>query len=285
MSFSSEWLSLREPADHAARNRDVLAEVTGAFRGRDSLAIADLACGTGSNVRALAVALTVSRQQWTLVDHDAALLAAGREQLSAWADTACESDGGLTLTKGERTIDVRFREASLVAALDCVRDIPLDLVTAAALFDLTSTSWITGLVRELSDRRLPLYAALSYNGQEVWQPESPEWPEIHQAFLSHQRRDKGFGEAAGPDGWRVLTEALVRSGYGTVMHGPSPWTLGKSDTRLVVQLADGIAAAVVEQQVELVGKAAPWAASIRRAAEKGDASATIGHADVWSGLR
>jgi hypothetical protein len=285
LSFSSEWLSLREPADHAARNRDVLAEVAAAFYGRDTLAIADLACGTGSNLRALAPALSVSRQQWTLIDHDPALLAAAREELSAWADSSDHSEDCLVLTKGASAIEVRFREASLVNGLECVRGLPLDLVTAAALFDLTSSAWMSDLVNTLAERRLPLYAALNYNGQEEWRPADDAWPKIHAAFLAHQCRDKGFDSAAGSQAWRVLTELLVRNGYATVIHGPSAWMLGRDERELLVRLAEGIAAAAAEQEHELEGEASRWVSSVRRAVASREAAAVIGHADIWSGLR
>ncbi|MDP3319739.1 MAG: methyltransferase type 12, partial [Bosea sp. (in: a-proteobacteria)] len=85
--FSPEWLGLREPADHAARNPQVLAAVGAHFAGRSSLTVVDLGCGAGSNLRGSYAALP-ARQHWTLVDLDQRLLAATRETLSGWADEA-----------------------------------------------------------------------------------------------------------------------------------------------------------------------------------------------------
>lgn len=68
--FSPEWLALREPADHAARNPQVLAAVGGYFADKASLSVLDLGCGAGSNLRGTYAALP-DRQHWTLVDHDA----------------------------------------------------------------------------------------------------------------------------------------------------------------------------------------------------------------------
>ena len=84
--FSADWLALREPADHAARNGDVLAHVARHVAGRDHLSIIDLGCGAGSNLRGFALSLPARRQSWTLIDYDAALLKAARERLIAWAD-------------------------------------------------------------------------------------------------------------------------------------------------------------------------------------------------------
>ena len=98
--FSAEWLALREPADHRARSPALVAELRSVFAGRDTAAIIDLGCGTGSNLRALAASLP-RRQSWRLVDRDPALLGAARERLAAWAD-ASEAGAGLHLRKGGR---------------------------------------------------------------------------------------------------------------------------------------------------------------------------------------
>ena len=75
--FSAEWLALREPADHASRNRSVAGGLAGYFGNRDSVVVVDLGCGTGSNLRATSQLLP-DRQSWTLVDYDLDLLAAAR---------------------------------------------------------------------------------------------------------------------------------------------------------------------------------------------------------------
>ena len=54
MSFSAEWLALREPYDTRARNAAVLDAVVSSLSALPSSRIVDLACGTGSTLRALA---------------------------------------------------------------------------------------------------------------------------------------------------------------------------------------------------------------------------------------
>ena len=53
-TFSADWLALREPADHAARDAGLTGRAAEWLRslGRPARAI-DLACGSGSNVRYL----------------------------------------------------------------------------------------------------------------------------------------------------------------------------------------------------------------------------------------
>ena len=77
--FSADWLQRREPFDAAARAatapRLKLQQRLVAWRpsGNAPLRVIDLACGTGANLRWLAPQLG-GRQQWLVVDHDAALL-------------------------------------------------------------------------------------------------------------------------------------------------------------------------------------------------------------------
>ena len=72
--FSAEWLALRERYDLAARNPTVLDTVADAFLDHPSIAVVDLACGTGATLRAIGPHLP-PRQSWRLVDNDLSLLA------------------------------------------------------------------------------------------------------------------------------------------------------------------------------------------------------------------
>ncbi len=71
--FSTDWLALREAADHRSRNSAPLSKLAARFADREDVFVVDLGAGTGSNLRAVAPALP-ARQQWILIDHDPALL-------------------------------------------------------------------------------------------------------------------------------------------------------------------------------------------------------------------
>ena len=85
MSFSAEWLALREPVDHRSVDAGLREAVAARFPG--SMRLLDLGCGSGSNLRGLAPSLGAD-QCWTLVDWDAALLAHASAALTAWAEDA-----------------------------------------------------------------------------------------------------------------------------------------------------------------------------------------------------
>lgn len=273
MSFSPEWLALREPADHAARSAALLARVAAHFGGRPSLNIVDLGCGTGSNLRALAPHLP-DRQRWHLVDLDMGLLAAARTRLAAWADEAAEEGHTLVLRKGGKHLRVSFVGGDLTRELDRLLNPGAELVTAAALFDLASGPFIDAFVDELALRHLPFYTVLTYDGTERWQPPHPADAAMLAAFHAHQKTDKGFGQAAGPAASRLLGEAFGRVGY-RVLRAPSPWQIGSDQTGLMRELARGFAGAVLETGKVPEALVADWLA-----ARLAGTSCEVGHEDL-----
>jgi len=231
--FSADWLSLREPADHRARDQALVSALRHHLSGRDHVRLLDLGCGAGSNLRALAPALPL-RQDWILVDHDPALLEAAQDRIDAWP-------GKEALPQLHYTLE----QADLNAELERVLSTECDIVTAAALFDLVSRDWIDRFVDLLTRRGRPLYTVLTYDGQMRWQPPHPADDAVTAAFNAHQKRDKGLGGALGPDAAPYLAGALERCGY-DVTTAPSPWRLGAEDKALMIANAEGVARAASE---------------------------------------
>ncbi|MGL4323696.1 MAG: class I SAM-dependent methyltransferase [Beijerinckiaceae bacterium] len=281
MSFSADWLALREPVDHAARNGDVLADVVAHFSGRDHLAIVDLGCGAGSNLRGLALSLPASRQSWTLVDYDPALLDAARASLSAWADHAQAQGEELLLEKSGKTLSVDFRQLDLNRDVETVAGWRPDLITAAALFDLVSAPWIARFVATLARYDLPLYTVLTYDGRESWVPPHLHDADIHAAFLAHQGTDKGFGISAGPGAGAIMSKAFAAAGY-SVSVGDSPWRIGPAHAELARQLSTGIAHAALETGRVQADAAQAWTNFRHQHAADAAAMALVGHVDLFA---
>lgn len=271
MSFSPEWLALREPADHRSRNAEVAATLARYFAGTSDTKVVDLGCGTGSNLRATSLLLGPV-QHWTLVDYDPALLAAARVRLSEWADVAASDADTLVLTKGARRLHVAFRQADLVKHLDAALGSTPDLVTASALFDLCSPGFIETFAAAVATRKTAFFTVLTYNGEQSWSPKHALDEAARLAFNAHQKTDKGFGVSAGPDAPAVMAAAFRRLGY-AVHEGESPWVLqGRHDAGLVGELAQGFAGAVAETGHVDAAALANWRAITR-------AGAVVGHTD------
>lgn len=251
MSFTVNWLDLREPADLAARDASLLDSAAEYIAQSPAPVVLDLGCGTGATVRAFRDRAPADTR-WRLVDRDTDLL---REALARCGPQV-------------ETVAADLADLARLALAD------VRLVTASALFDLMPMSWITALADLLAARRIGLYAALTYGGEMHWQPALPGDLPVRDAFNRHQRGDKGLGPAMGPDAGAGLSEAFGRHGY-RVATADSPWRLGPEAHHLQGELIDGIAAAAAGAGF---AGSADWAQA-RRAAS-GSASCTIGHLDV-----
>lgn len=275
--FSAQWLALREPADHRARDlslRDkVVQDLEHLARVRPGpVRIIDLGSGSGSNLRALAAHLP-DHQHWTLVDYDPALLSAARTALLQWADAVHSDQATLSLIKNNKHISVDFLCEDLAANLQSVLEKPADLITAAAFFDLVAVGWLEKFCKLLSK---PLYTVLTYNGLETWSPAAPTDAAMLKAFHAHQQTDKGFGAAAGPTAAGVMETLLSGRGF-AVSTADSPWKLGAADRLLIEQLATGSAAAVMETGLVPTEDVNAWKQSRVQAQ-----SCEIGHTDLYA---
>jgi hypothetical protein len=260
--FSAQWLALREPYDRRARNAAVLDAVALAFRNQSSISVVDLACGTGSTVRAISSRLP-KRQTWRLVDNDLGLLAQAAA-LSQPPDLAVAA----------RTID-------LVRDLELALDGPTDLVTTSALLDLVSQDWIDRLAVEAAARRLPVYAALTYQGRVEMTPAATLDDAVVAAVNRHQLTDKGFGPALGPEAASQAVRAFERVGY-TVLQGWSDWIFGDDDREIQSEILTGWAGAVQELGELPSDRIAQWLARRREHLAAGRSTMRIGHIDVFA---
>jgi hypothetical protein len=257
--FSPDWLALREAVDHRSRNQALLSKLAARFANREDVLVADLGAGAGSNLRAVAPVLP-ARQQWILIDHDPALLAAAFEAIAEWADSARAVATGLEISKGGKSLLIELRQADLAAEPAAWGDASPDLVTAAALFDLVSEVWIERFVTALARAGLPLYTALNHDGVAEWSPPHPADHRMKTAFERHFGGDKGFGPSAGSRAPKLMADQLASAGYG-IERGRSDWRLGPADSKLIAMLAEGWAKAVGETGDVPAEEIADWLAA------------------------
>lgn len=275
--FSSQWLTMREAADHRSRNkalREQLNAVLTLSRTSDSppLRIIDLGSGTGSNLRGLAPYLD-GDQHWTLIDYDPKLIEAAGLALKEWADSVDpKSNTTLHLKKAGKHIQVDFLCTDLSENIETILEQPADLLTAAAFFDLVAESW---LERFCSALCTPLYTVLTYDGSEQWLPKHPADDQALRAFHAHQATDKGFGLAAGPKAVDIMQRRLLDYGF-QVSIAPSPWELDRThDAELIHALATGSAKAVGETGLLDATTLASW-----KTARQDAQACMIGHWDL-----
>jgi hypothetical protein len=276
-SFSPEWLQLREPADHRSRNPALVAEVARLFANKKNVRIVDLGSGLGSNLRGLAPQLPCN-QQWWLLDHDTDLLGRALIHLGRWKSGVTKDDT-LTLSVDGRSIDVHIETIDLAQNVASIFTDTPDLVTAAALFDLVSVEWIERLADVLAERRIPLYATLTYNGEDRGDPMHSLDAAMVAALHVHQHTDKGFGSAAGPDAIKALQKAFAARGF-SVHIAPSPWRLDDNDAAMLTMLGEGVVAAVKETGRISSDDLADWQRFHMPDGRWRGVAWTVGHADL-----
>jgi hypothetical protein len=260
--FSGSWLALREPYDRRARSATVLDAVAAWAGERSSVAVVDLACGLGSTLRAVSQRLP-GRQSWRLVDNDLSLLAraAGLAQPPELTVTAVPVD--------------------LARDLEAAIDGPVELITTSALLDLVSHDWLDRLVTESAARRLPVYAALSYDGLATLDPVDPLDSAVIDAVNQHQRGDKGFGPALGPAAAAAAPGRFEAVGY-TVVQGASDWVFGPKDAEIQTEVLTGWAVAAREIGSIAIGDIINWLARRRDHIAAGRSSMRVGHVDFFA---
>jgi hypothetical protein len=260
--FSAEWLTLRERYDLGARNRAVLGAVASAFVGQTSISVVDLACGTGSTLRAIAEHLP-RHQNWRLVDNDLGLLAR------------------VSTLPRPPDVNVVTKPVDLVSDLELAIEGPLDLVTISALLDLVSLEWLDRLVIEAAARRLPVYAALTYDGRAVLEPSESLDLEVLARFHANQRTDKGFGPALGPTAAERAVERFEHFGY-AVVQGRSDWVLRPADLAIQEALFAGWAELGMLSTAPLSDRISAWLSRRRSHLAEGRSNLRVGHLDIFA---
>ena len=252
MGFQADWLALRAPADARARDAGLRAEAQSMLSRLPGARIVDLGCGAGASL----TTLDAPGARWRLVDNDDALLAAAAEAASAKG-----------LDYEVLSMDLASTGPGLADALA-----DADLVVGSAFLDLVSKAWLDRLVAALP-ACAAIYFALSYSGEMRWSPGHPQDETVLKAFNEHQRGDKGFGPALGPEAAEALAQRLKRTGWAPSLVR-SDWRLTKADDgALIAELFGGIADAAEETGVDV----ADW-----RKARTDLQAATISHLDLYA---
>jgi hypothetical protein len=271
-SFDADWLALRASADARARSSAlesalaVALSAAGAGGEAAPWRAVDLACGTGANTVRLAPRLP-GNAEWRLVDAD--------ERLLHLAGAACM-----------QLVDVsRGRVAATIECADLAGPAlehvcaGATLVTASALLDLVSASWLERLAAACARARAVGLFVLDYDGRRACSPTDPDDRAAHEAFDRHQRGDKGFGPALGPAASAHATEAFRAHGY-RVLRARSDWLLDARDAALQRQLLAGWARAAIEAAPAERARFERWLERRLALVDASGATLAVGHEDL-----
>jgi SAM-dependent methyltransferase len=259
---SRRWLALREPADAAARARDLVDCLR--RQPVDRWVIHDLGCGSGAMGRWLAP-LLAGPQHWLVYDRDQDLLAV------AVADVPEPAADGSAVTVEARRCDItRLRPGDLAGAT---------LITASALLDMLTEDELDRIVTVCARAGCPVLLTLTVSGRVALTPPAPLDQRLAAAFDAHQRRATERGRLLGPDAAAFAVEGFRRLGA-EVLIRTSPWRLDASCGDLLVAWFSGWVRAACEQQVELTAGSDVYSERRLAQAKAGRLAATVGHIDL-----
>jgi hypothetical protein len=242
----------------------------------------DLATGTAANLRYLSPLLG-GAQTWQLIDHDQALLDAIPARLAEWSrdrgSTSRASGEGIRIDDPGFECEVHYRSRDLARDLTAINVPRGSLVTAAALLDLVSDSWLADLAAHCRASYAPVLFALTYNGEIRFEPSDPEDELVTALVNRHQSTDKGFGSALGPAAAARAVELFEQCGY-TVETALSDWHLGPQHRQLQRALLEGWTTAAIEMAPAQAGVLGHWAERRNQQLASGRSTFVVGHTDL-----
>ena len=260
---TERWLSLREPADAAARARELVE----ALRGQPApmpWVIHDLGSGSGAMGRWLAPLLP-GPQHWILHDRDPDLLEAARADLPGPA-----ADRAAVTVETRRSDINRLQPSELGGAT---------LITGSALLDTLTADELARLAGLCVAVGCPALLTLSVVGRVELVPSEPLDGAVAAAFNAHQRRLTGSGRLLGPDAPAAAAEEFGRLGA-HVLRAPSPWRLDASQADLAFEWFAGWVDAASEHAPELAQPADGYRRRRLAQAGAGQLTAIVDHQDL-----
>jgi SAM-dependent methyltransferase len=268
-SSLSGWLALREAADSAARSVMLTRTIAEKVAHASPLHVLDLGAGTGANLRYLLPRLR-GEQRWLLVDYDTSLLAEARARLS-------EAEHRASCALDTRGLDLETLDHPGIFD-------DRHLITASALLDLVSESWLQALACRCREIGAAALFALNYNGQSTCWPAEPEDDVIRHLMNRHQKSDKGLGGvAAGPDAVDCAERCFSEAGY-QVQRDVSNWVLPHDERELQEQLIKGWAHAAEEVAPEDTSRISDWLSRRLAHVKAGRSRIVVGHEDLAAWL-
>jgi len=272
MSFSADWLALREAADHRARVDFAALDLRRFDR------IIDLGCGTGSNFRYLAPRLA-PRQHWLCIDNDRALLDGLAAHIGASPEWTVAAQGAVFSAQGPCSATIETLEHDLASGLPPTEVDAHTLVTASALLDLVSSAWLEALADDCAARRVAALFALTFDGRMHCAPEDDFDAEIYALVNRHQLGDKGFGPALGPAAAQAAVDVFAARGY-TCHRARSDWRIGPDEAALQRALLTGWCEAARELAAAATPLIEAWLERRCEDIDAGRLELAVGHEDL-----
>jgi hypothetical protein len=158
----------------------------------------------------------------------------------------------------------------------------VDLVTAAAVFDLLSLNMLEEFLKLLLDAKVALLATINYTGMR-FKPEQVGDIYYADLYSKHMKREQAFGVSLGPDCSRGMMNFYHRKNIDAVC-GPSNWKVSPADLNMNNFLFEYMENAIPEmlkgdQEVEPFNL---WIDKKKELLENGQLTTEVLHFDIFA---
>ncbi len=228
VGFETGWLNERFQFDNAARNQKVEHAFLDHFKEKQKITIVDIGSGTGANCLYFFEKLKQD-QQWFFIEKDSRLVEPTFERLKTYANHQGydfqSKEKSLKIIADSKEINILIINDSFFKLSQLVDLDKVDVVMAAAVFDLLSTDQFIKLVDSIFSREIALLTTMNYS-EMYFYPEldlDKKFITLYESHMNRQQRfGKGMGKGCSPFFERYLTERNYN-----FTKGSSSWNIDK----------------------------------------------------------
>ena len=170
----------------------------------------------------------------------------------------------------------------LARDLEAALDGPIDLVTTSALLDLVSDEWLERLVVEAAARRLPVYAALSYDGRIELTPSDDARSSGDRGGERASAHRQGLRPGARAGGGAGRDRSASSASAMRSCTAQADWVFGPQDREIQLETLSGWATAAREIGDVPLADVVGWLTRRRDLVAAGRSSIRVGHVDLFA---
>lgn len=221
------YLQAKEPIDHRAINRHVLAELERELSRRATpLRVLELGAGVGTMVSRLADWGVARSAQYTLIDRDADSLTAARQHLLQWGGLATSPSGDLHIENDGASLAVKFAQGDLFDFLNAPENgRQYDLAIANAVLDLTDLAPTLPCIWKVLEPGSPFWFSINFDGETIFLPELPLDERVMHLYHASMGADAAGTRSGHSRTGRMLLQAIPASGATLLAAGSSDWVV------------------------------------------------------------
>ena len=231
--FQIDWLKERFRYDNAARNQEVEKYFLHHFRNHEKLNIVDIGSGTGANCLYFIERL-FKNQTWTLVEKDEALCEATIDRIGRFLQDYnffyTFENNVFRIKAWESRVKITILNASFFELKNIIDLEEIDIVMAAAVFDVLTFGQFEKAVSPILENKIPIFSTMNYHAMR-FQPITPLDLKYVNAYEDHMLREQKEGRAMGPECSKLM-EAFFKNNNLNIVKGKSQWKLNNQARKM-----------------------------------------------------